>query len=183
MTDVEPLIAGPIDIRDSVKSPLYSLRHIMAYHDAENPPKPASIEISLIQSVEEALVCSLPFEAIACFANNDGYLEEYGISLRAVAENTAAAHANGLSTDSIALGRHPDDHAFYCISKHGPRSRSVQVVDLDNLDGSGATHDLADWLCVHVERRQEFTAYDYPEVRGWVPSANELAAFSFTLLN
>lgn len=183
LTENEPLVAGPIEIRDSVKSALYSLRHFMAYYDAPNQTQPASIEISLIESVEEALACSLPYEAIACLANNDGYLDEYGISIRDVVENTASAHSRGQSADSIAFGRHPDDHAFYCISKRGPRSRSVHIVDVDNFDGSRTSYDLAEWLSEHVERRQQFTADDYPEVRGWAPSPDDLAAFSIILLD
>lgn len=170
-------------VRDSVKSALYSLRYFSAFYEAPMELPPAALEISLVTSVEEALGCCLPYEAIACLANNDGDLAEYGMAIGDIVENTAFAHARGCSQDSIALGRHPDNHAFYCIAKQGLRSRNVYITDVDNFDGSERSLDLGDWLSSHVERRQDFTADDHPEVLHWMPSEDEIATFSIILLD
>ncbi len=179
----EPLVAGPIEIRESVKSALYSLRYFSGHYAAPRQIRPAALEIRLLESVEEALACCLPYEAIACLANNDEDLAEYGIAIGDVVENTSLARERDCSSDSIALGRHPDGHAFYCIAKQGPRSRKIYITDLDNFDGSERLYDLPDWLSEHVERRQEFTGEDYPDVRDWAPSPKDLAEFSITLLD
>lgn len=187
MTAHSDLVAGPLAIRDSVKTALFSLRYFEQLScDNMSPPyqlKPATLDIELIAQVESAFSCDLPFEILACLANGDGELDEYGFDLGRIAENTELARQRGCSQDSIAVGCHPDMHAFYCISTQGKRDRAVQIIDLDNFDGSQRWFDLAEWLSEHVERRHFFCVEDDPQLEGWTPEPNQIAEFQPALVD
>lgn len=183
----EPLEAGPLPIRESVKAPLFVLRHFEQLDLATlSPPRelrPATLEIELVRAVEDALNCCLPYEILACLANADGDLAEEGFRIGKLQEYTEYARERGCSRDSIAVGRHPDSHAFYCIPKRGNRSRPVLIIELDNFDGSERSYDLAGWLSEMVERRQDFLIDDFPQLQGWAPAAGELSEFCPALIS
>jgi len=178
----ESLEEGPISLRDSVKAALFSLRHFERYYLAPNRLPEPTLEIDCIGAVERALDCCLPFEALALLANHDSTLCEYGIDLGEIVDNTLAARKNGCSNQSIALGRHPDNHAFYCIGKNGKRSRTIGITEIDNFDGGSMYYDLPSWLNTHVERRHEFALDDFPELASWSLSEQQLADFTLSLV-
>jgi len=177
-----PPAPGPLQLRDSVRAALYSLRHLTQVTlDTLTPPRtlsPAELDQSRVVDVENALRCSLPDEILACLANGDDELHEFGFVLGQVADHTRLARKRGCPKDLVAVGCHPDFHAFYCISQDGPRDRGVQIADLDNFDGSLNWYDLSKWLSDQVEGRQMFLAEQYTALAGWKPSAAELAAFT-----
>ena len=172
--DKTSLQTGPLEIRNSVKTALYALRCFAELSLAEMTPpqtlRPASLEISLVRDVESALDCTLPDEVLACLANNDGFLDEYGFDLGMIVDNTELARSQGLDHDSIAVGAHPDGHAYYCVRRQGQRKRSVFLSEVSNFGGGSAGYDLAEWLAEHVERQQEFAEEDYPDFTGPDPT-------------
>jgi hypothetical protein len=99
---------------------LYSLRHFTQLSlNPLNPPRTlpaAELDVSLVTSVEEALRCSLPDEILACLANGDDELTEFGFVLGQVADHTRLARKRGCPQDLVAVGCHPDFHAFFCVS-------------------------------------------------------------------
>ena len=177
---------GPLRLRDSVRSALYSLRHFtQVCLDRLTPPRTlraAELDLSLVVSVEEALRCSLPDEILACLASGDDVLHEYGFILGEVADHTRRARKRGCSKDLVAVGCHPDSHAFYCVSRAGQRGRGVQMADLDNFDGSLNWYDLGDWLAGKVEGRQSFLSEQYTALAGWEPAPAEWSAFTPSLV-
>jgi hypothetical protein len=165
---------------------LYSLRHFTQVSlDALNPPRTlpaAELDMSLLVSVEEALKCSLPDEILACLANGDDELSEYGFAIGQVTDHTQLAGRRGCPKDLVAVGCHPDSHAFFCVSRNRPRNRPVQIADLDNFDGNMNWYDLGEWLAGKVEGRQEFLSEQYPVLAGWVPAPSDLSAFAPSLV-
>ena len=149
------------------------------------PPRtlsPAEVDLSLVIDVEQALRCNLPDEILACLANRDDVLNEYGFVLGDIADHTRDARKRGCSKDQVAVGRHPDSHAFYCVSRDRPRHRPVQLADFGNFDGSEIWYDLGDWLAEKAEGRQQFLAERYPVLAGWKPSPAEVLAFTPKLI-
>jgi hypothetical protein len=180
--EYEPPRPGPLRLRDSVRASLYALRHFTQVSlDTLTPPRrlpAAELDVSLVVAVEQALRYSLPDEALACLANGDDELLEYGFDLGQVAEHTRRARQRGCPRDFVAVGCHPDFHAFYCVARDGPRGRAVQIADLDNFDGSLTWYDLGDWLSGMAAGRQDFLAEQHAALAGWQPSPAELSAFA-----
>lgn len=131
---------GPLHLRESVRRPLLA---ILRGADAGE----ARLEVALVEAVERALRCQLPDEVLACFANGDDTLPEWGFALGAVADHTAEARELGCPREWVAVGRHPDCHALYCVERLGDRRRAVRLVEFET-EGNGDTHwrDLGDWL-------------------------------------
>ena len=183
--EYEPPVPGPLRLRDSVRSALYSLRHFTQVGlDTLTPPRRlpvAQLGVSPVAAVEEALGCSLPDEILACLANGDDELHEFGFVLGQVADHTRLARKRGCPKDLVAVGCHPDFHAFFCVSRSGPRGRAVQIADLDNFDGSLNWYDLAEWLSGKAKGRREFLAERYTPLAEWKASEAELSAFSPSL--
>src|SRR5262245_55586876 len=182
----EPPQPGPLRLRDSVRSWLLLLRHMTQVTlDSRTPPRklpPAELDLSLVVDVEQALRCSLPDEALACLANGDDELIEYGFVLGQVVDHTQMAWQRRCPKDLVAFGCHPDLHAFYCVSRERQRHRPVQMADFDNFDGSVNWYDLGDWLADKAAGRQQFLAEQYPSLAGWKPSPEEVLAFTPTLV-
>jgi hypothetical protein len=176
----------PLRLRDSVRTALYSLRHITQVSlDSLTPPRKlraAELDVSLVVTVEEALRCTLPDEILACLANCDDVLHEFGFVLGQVADHTRLARKRGCSKELVAVGCHPDSHAFFCVSRDGLRSRGVQIADLDNFDASLNWHDLGEWLAGKVEGRQAFLSEQHMALAGWEPSPTELSTFAPSLV-
>jgi hypothetical protein len=130
---------GPLHLRESVRRALRALR--------DGRFGAAELEVALVEQVERALRCELPDEVLACFANDDDTLPEWGFDLGAVADHTAWARGLGCRPGWIAVGRHPDGHALYCIERRGDRRRAVGLVEFE-AEGNGETgwRDLGDWL-------------------------------------
>jgi len=183
--EYEPPVPGPLRLRDSVRRALYCLRRFTQVGlDTLSPPRrlqAAELDVSLVVAVEESLQCSLPDEILACLANGDDVLNEFAFMLGQVADHTRLARKRGCPKDLVAIGCHPDSHAFYCVCRSGPRDRGVQIADLDNFDGSLNWHDLGDWLSGKALGRQEFLASQYTALAEWQPAAAELSAFAPSL--
>jgi hypothetical protein len=130
---------GPLHLRESVRRALLAL---------VGPSSPdAHLETELVENVERALRCELSDEVLACFANGDDTLPEWGFRLGEVADHTAWARELGCRPDMIAVGRHPGSHVLYCIGRRGDRRRSVGLVEFE-VEGNGDTNwrDLGEWL-------------------------------------
>src|ERR1700677_2316471 len=76
------LLPRPLCIRESVRETLFALRFFDQVSLAKFSPlrqlAPASVEITLVEQVEQALKCQLPDEILACLANGDMTLGEEG---------------------------------------------------------------------------------------------------------
>src|SRR5262245_41775271 len=182
----DPLQSGPLRLRESVRASLFALRYLtqVSLKDLSTPRQmpAAELDLNLVEQVEQALNCRLPFEVIACLANGDDQLREFGFVLGQVVDHTRLARKRGCSRDLIAVGCHPDFHAFYCVTREGSRDRAVQLGDLDNFDRSLNWYDLGDWLTQKLDGRQQFLAEQYLELVNWVPTPIEIADFKPALV-
>jgi hypothetical protein len=180
--EYEPLQPGPLSLRDSVRKSLYSLRHFThVSFESLSPPRevaPAILNLALVEQVERALKCQLPFEILACLANHDDELLDQGFSLGQVADHTRKARKRGCPKDLIAVGCQPDSHAYYCVSRDGPRNRAVQLADRDNFDGAVNWYDLGDWLSDLAEGRRLFLAEQYDSLADWKPAKDQYLQFA-----
>ncbi len=185
-TKYEPPLPGPLRLRDSVRAALFSLRHFTDVCLSDMTPprhlRAPELDVQLVEDVERALKCRLPDEILACLANDDFELSEYGFVLGQVVDNAQMARAHRCPKDLVAVGQRPDSDTFYCVSRSRLRERSVQLADLDILDGSVDWYDLGTWLSNVVERRQESLAEHYSTQAGWKPSPAELANFKPCLI-
>jgi hypothetical protein len=130
---------GPLHLRESVRRPLLAL--------AGGDPPEARLEVVRVEAVERALRCELPDEILACFANGDGTLPEWGFDLAAVADHTAAAIELGCPADLVAVGRDPDGRVLYCVERRGDRWRAVGLFEIDTEEsGTVGWRDLGAWL-------------------------------------
>jgi hypothetical protein len=130
---------GPLHLRESVRRPLLALL------GADRPE--ARLEVARVEAVERALRCELPNEILACFANGDPTLPEWGFDLGRVADHTTLARELGCRASLIAVGECPDGHILYCIERRGERQRPVGLVELDTEENGGVGWcDLGSWL-------------------------------------
>jgi hypothetical protein len=130
---------GPLQVRESVRRPLLAL---VGGNAAE-----ARLEVARVEEVERALRCEFPDEILACFANGDGTLPEWGFDLAAVADHTALARQSGCRADLVAVGQNPDGQVFYCLERRGDRRRAVGLVEFDTEENGGlGWRDLGAWL-------------------------------------
>jgi hypothetical protein len=130
---------GPLRLRESVRRAL-----LMLSEDLAGQPE---LAVSLIEEVERALRCQLPDEILACFANGDATLPEWGFNLGAVADNTARARELGCPRDLVVVGEHPNGHTLYCVERFGDRKRGVGLIEIDTeANGDTGWRDLGDWL-------------------------------------
>jgi hypothetical protein len=106
----------------------------------------ARLDVTLVEDVERALRCELPDEVLACFANGDSTLPEWGFRLGDVVDHTAWARELGCRSDLIAVGRHPDSHALYCVGRRGDRKRPVGLTEFEVEAQDLHWHDLGAWL-------------------------------------
>ncbi len=141
---------GPLHLRESVRRPLLAL--------AGGTPQEARLEVGRVEDVERALRCELPDEILACFANGDGVLPEWGFTLAAVGDHTAQAREWGCPTNLVAVGEAPDGHCLYGIERRGDRRRAVGLVAFDpEENGEVGWRDLgvllAEMAGLEVEHR------------------------------
>jgi hypothetical protein len=130
---------GPLHLRESVSRPLLALAGDIAAD--------ARLDVILVEEVERALRCELPDEVLACFATGDDTLPEWGFRLGEVADHTARARELGCPSDLIAVGRHPDSHVLYCVSRRGDRRRAVGLTEFEvGANGDTNWRDLGAWL-------------------------------------
>jgi hypothetical protein len=129
---------GPLHLRESVRRPLLAL--------AGEGAADARLDVALVEDVERALRCELPDEVLACFANGDGTLPEWGFRLGEVADHTARARELGCRSDLIAVGRHPDSHVLYCVGRRGDRRRAVGLTEFEVETQDTNWRDLGAWL-------------------------------------
>lgn len=106
----------------------------------------AALEIARVEDVERAVRCQLPDEILACFANGDTKLPEWGFDLGAVVDHTAYARELGCRANLVAVGRHPDSHALYCVERRGDRRRAVGLVEFEIEGSDFLWRDLGEWL-------------------------------------
>jgi hypothetical protein len=129
---------GPLHLRESVRRPLLAL--------AGDGAADARLDVALVEDVERALRCELPDELLACFANGDGKLQEWGFRLGEVANHTAWARQLGCRPNLIAVGRDPDSHVLYCVGRRGDRLRAVGLTEFEVEGQDTQWRDLAEWL-------------------------------------
>jgi hypothetical protein len=130
---------GPLHLRESVRRPLLALA-------GEDAPA-ARLEVARVEEVERALRCELPDEILACFANRDDTLSEWGFDLAAVADHTALARELGCRADLVAVGQSSDGRLLYCVQRRGDRRRAVGLLEFDTEEnGDVGWHDLGAWL-------------------------------------
>jgi hypothetical protein len=171
---------GALRIRDSVRRSLFALRYYTQLclpalsRWAAGPP---ALEIGRVAEVERTLGCRLPDEILACLANGDETLNEFGLTLDQVADHTRRAHQRGCPAELIAVGRHPEGHAIYCITRDGPRERHVRLFLRDDYDGGLSRCDLAGWLVNRVAARREVVVRDRPALVDWAPPPDDVADF------
>lgn len=178
----EPPSAGPLQLRSLVRTHLFGLSHLMDVSLASlSPPRklpPAELDIALVIDVERDLKCSLPDEVLACFANRDDVLTEWGFCLENIAEHTEFARRHGCGKDSIAIGCQPDSMSVICISRNRPRVRAVQIEEIDVQDRSSKWHDLGEWLAQRFESRREFLTEEHSELASWTADPLEVEGWS-----
>jgi hypothetical protein len=134
-----PSEPGALCLRESVRRPLLALA-------GSNAPQP-QLEVARVEDVERALWCELPDEILACFANGDDTLPEWGFDLAAVFDHTARARELGCRADLVAVGQNPNGHIWYCVERRGDRQRAVGLVEFDaEENGAVGWHDLGVWL-------------------------------------
>jgi hypothetical protein len=133
-----PPEAGLLHLRESVR------RSLLAF--VGNGAADARLDVALVEDVERALRCELPDEVLACFANGDDTLPEWGFRLGEVVDHTAWARELGCRSDLIAIGRHPDSHALYCVDRRGDRRRSVGLIEFEVEAQDTNWYDLGAWL-------------------------------------
>jgi hypothetical protein len=134
-----PPKAGPLQLREPVQRALLAL--------AGDRPPAAELEAGLVEQVERGLRCELPDEILACFANDDDTLPEWGFDLGAVADHTARARELGCRREWIAVGLHPNGDVLYCIERRGDRRRAVGLIEVEaEVNGDTSWRDLGEWL-------------------------------------
>jgi hypothetical protein len=139
---------GPLNLRDSVRLPLLVL--------AGGEAPEAHLEISRVEGVERVLLCELPDEILACFANGDSTLQEWGFDLGEVADHTAQAREVGCRANLIAVGRDPGGHILYCVERKGDRHRAVSLIVVDTEEnGDIGYRDLGAWLAERARLEDE----------------------------
>jgi hypothetical protein len=91
----EPPQSGPLRLRELVRASTFALRHLTQVTlDTLSPPRQvraAQLDLELVKDVERALKCRLPDEILACLANGDDELQEFGFVLGQVADHTTLA--------------------------------------------------------------------------------------------
>lgn len=130
---------GPLQLRESVRRPLLALA-------GDNPPE-ARLELGRIEEVERALRCELPDEILACFANGDATLREWGFDLGAVVDHTALARELECRASVIGVGEDPNGGTLYCVERRGDRHRAVGLLEVSvEENGEVGWRDLGSWL-------------------------------------
>jgi hypothetical protein len=131
-------------MRESVRCPLLAL--------AGDAPPEARLEVARVEDVERALRCELPDEILACFANGDSTLPDWGFNLAAVCNHTALARELGCRSNMVAVGQNPCGHILYCIERRGERRRAVGLLEFHvEENGELGWRDLGDWLAELAE--------------------------------
>jgi hypothetical protein len=130
---------GPLRLRECVRRPLLAL--------AGTGVPDACLAVGLVEDVERTLRCELPDEVLACFANGDDTLAEWGFRLGEVADHTSRARGLGCRSDLIAVAQNPNCDTLFCVERRGLRQRAVRLVELElEANGELAWHDLGAWL-------------------------------------
>jgi hypothetical protein len=143
LTRMKRGMSGPrtLNLSENLRQQLIRLRKLSEVTDS------ADISSEQIESVEDALNCEFPDSIIALFANgDDGLYEQRGVKIEDVFDNTKRAHKIGHPKDMVAIGCHPDEHCFYCVSKQPPNQSNPGITEYDNFDGSSSFYSLTEWL-------------------------------------
>lgn len=152
------LEARELSVPDTIADLLIKLRLLT------DTTKAPLLDLSAVTSLENALKCVLPEVVLALFANGDDQLFDWcGIDLEEAYDHTLEAHCKGLSKDLIVIGRHPDDHCYYCVPRQSKRDAVPGITVYENFDQSTGWHSLDEWLtqlieeCDFDERNPEVT--------------------------
>jgi hypothetical protein len=129
---------GPLHLRESVRRPLLAL--------LDGPAGEARLEVALVEQVERALRCQLPDEVLACFANGDQTLPEWGFQLGSVVDLTVWARELGCPRDFIVIAQDPGELSLFCIERLGDRKRAVGLIEFETESSDTYSHDLGAWL-------------------------------------
>jgi hypothetical protein len=169
-----PRGARPLALSDAVK------RAVVALHLVDGIPLTAEIDASLVESVEVATGCRFADDVLVLLVSrSDGLEENGGLALARVVENTRQARARGCPADLVAIGRHPDGLAYYCVERN---PGEVVIHEFDNRSRTVEREtSLADWLEAILEDRREFLSEGDDEQRACStkqPTEAEVAAFT-----
>ncbi|MEM9074574.1 MAG: hypothetical protein AAGE52_39130, partial [Myxococcota bacterium] len=109
-----------------------------------------TVELASVRDVEAALSCELHPDVLALVAVAGTVNSEYIGSLEDVEPLTedARRHPKAIAPNRVAIGSHPDRHAWYLVTANGKGSR---IIERDNFDGSEVRYPLVDWLDRHVD--------------------------------
>jgi hypothetical protein len=140
-----------LDVSDAVKTALVRLRRL------EGVTTPPHLDLRAVADVEAELACELSDDVLSALAADvDDLRENAGMVLAEVVGKTRAAYRRGCSKDLVAIGRHPDGLAYYCVRRRAERDRGTQLIDFDTQDQSASPTSLQHWLETRVEARVEF---------------------------
>ena len=141
----------PLELPDNIRDSLIQLRKL------SDVQRPATVAIEQVESLEEALKCTFPDTILALFANgDDGLVEDCGVRIEDVYDNTLRAREMGHPKDKIAIGSHPDSHCFWCVSKSPPNPNNPGITEYDNFDGGSSFYSLEEWLTQIYDDRADF---------------------------
>ena len=143
-----------LDVTPVVRRQLAQLRRLQL-----RPGEAPELEAERVSAVEAALGCVFADDVLAVMATDVDELREQSlIDLARVVRWTQEARRRGCPDDLVAIGRHPDGIAFYCVNSRATEDEPVGLHDFDNLDHHVSVQPLADWLGSHVEARRDFLA-------------------------
>lgn len=135
-------------VDDQVRRALVTLRLL------EDEPLPVSaLGGREVTAIEKEYGCVLPDAVLAAFAANvDALGDDAEMGLDDVFAHTQAARRAGCGQELIAIGRHPDGLAYYCIERRADwTDHPVVLHDFDTADGSVNRQGFGDWLEERVE--------------------------------
>jgi plasmid stabilization system protein ParE len=154
----------PIDVSDPVRT---MLRHLRAIEGTELPPE---LSEQAVRDVEAALDCHLHDDVLAAMAAQTDQLGDLlDMALDKLVAHTRAARTRGASGDWIAIGRHPDGHAYYCVERAPQPGVELRLYELDAFDGSVGWMEFVDWLeSQFVMADERLSDDDGKEFAGWL---------------
>lgn len=135
-----------------VRRALVTLRLLEA-----DPLPPVGLPGRAVEALEVELRGVLPDDVLAAFAaNTDELGEQAEMDLSEVLDHTRDVHSRGCAKDLIAVGRHPDGLAFYCIERRTNwEDHPVVLRIFDALDRSTSLQAFGEWLMERVDGCRE----------------------------
>ena len=173
----KPPIRGPMPIRESIRVILYTLRYYTKRECPSNPLPVPELHIPQVKYLEIALRCHFPYEILACFANQDNYLNESGFDIKNVIDFTSIIHELGCSDAWVSIGADPDGLVYYCVNRKNKRKAPVTLFEFDTEDQSWNSCDLSTWLRKILTGPELDLNPEIPLFPDWEPPAHPFDDF------